>query len=363
MLDTPAPLLAAMAVTGACHSFDRKDREDARYWFEAVEQLVFHDLESNLDRKISYRKTQIIQAAFLACIYQTWEGEGTARARIRRSRFNAVVTAARDINMASVRHNISPDFENFDWIDFICMEETIRTLLWVFCLDTAYVIFNNIPPHFALRELRMGLASCEACFQASTSQECFAKLQDWSAHNKRPANFSLYGLIKMFFHDDLHETMLENLAHESFMNLWCVNAAFHVVLFNLDSAVSGDEQFDRIRAGIDNWEAVWHRRLRNNDEHFFDAVVATTMLSPQCDSHIDPWKRPGFWKNAAEYWLLAQLMLERMVSARQSAQAARELSGMHGLHWEVDSHINDLIEDDGMERLHFFLTSAMPASQ
>jgi len=363
IMNTPAPLLAAMMVVGACHGHDRHDLNHARYWFDAVEDLTFHDLcwASNLQQ--GHRRIQSIQAAFLSCIYQTWDGSETARARIRRIRFNAVVTAVRDLDMTSARHELPRDIEDFHWIRFIHSEESIRTLLWVFCLDTAYVIFNNMPPRFALRELRMGLASCEASFQASTPQECFAALQDWLAHNVRSADISLYGLIKIFFSDRISSNVLDSLAHESFMNLWCVGSAFHVVLFNLDFVFGGKGQFHRLRAGLDNWEAVWNQRLKNNDEKFFDSIVATAALSPYRKSEGDLWKRPGFWKNAPEYWLLAHLVLEHMESAQQSTEAADELSGINGSHLNVGGHVHGTIEDTGMRSLHSFLVTVGPVRQ
>ena len=91
---------------------------------------------------------------------------------------------------------------------------------------------------------------------------------------------SLYRLINMFFSDLRSDSILNNLAHESFMNLWCVDAAFHVILFNLDPLLGGKQQFARLRVGIDTWEAVWNHRLRNNDERFFDPIITTAANQP-----------------------------------------------------------------------------------
>lgn len=49
--------------------------------------------------------------------------------------------------------------------------------MWIFLLDTAFVIFNNVPPRMAVKEMKMHLASSEACFQAPTSEICYQYLQ------------------------------------------------------------------------------------------------------------------------------------------------------------------------------------------
>lgn len=349
---TPTPLLAAMIVLGSCY----RNIENASDWFDAVEDLAFDELELISPSAPLYQKIQIIQAAYLACIFQTWDGGTDARTRVRRRRFGSVVTAVRDLDMSMFRHgDLAICLEDFDWIEFVRMEECIRTLLWVFQLDTAYIIFNNMPPNFALRELSMGLASPEMSFQASSRYECFNILRAWRAHNGRTFDPTLYGLIKTFFKQKLNGAVLDNLAHESFMNLWCVDAAFHVILFNLDPVLGGNQQFTSLERGINNWQAVWNQRMVNNDEKFFDAIVATEGFEEIHNGIKKPWQYPGFWKNAAEYWLLARVMLDRMIVAHESAIAADELSGCTALHVNVSPHIHDRVEDAEMRSLHSFL--------
>jgi hypothetical protein len=54
-----------------------------------------------------------------------------------------------------------------------------RTLLWIFLLDTAFVIFNKLPPRLVIKEATMQMACPEACFQASTEADCFDQTQHW----------------------------------------------------------------------------------------------------------------------------------------------------------------------------------------
>lgn len=97
-----------------------------------------------------------------------------------------------------------------------------RTLLWVALLDQAFVIFNNIPPRLTLRELEMGLACSEACFQAESAVECFNYLKQWINHVGTPRPQSLCSFIQLVCVGEMDSTALDRASHEGFMNLWCV---------------------------------------------------------------------------------------------------------------------------------------------
>lgn len=51
--------------------------------------------------------------------------------------------------------------------------------IWIFLLDTAFVIFNNLPHRMVIKEMRMHMASPEACFQAATAEECIEQIHRW----------------------------------------------------------------------------------------------------------------------------------------------------------------------------------------
>src|SRR5882757_7257503 len=97
-----------------------------------------------------------------------------------------------------------------------------RTLLWVYLLDSAFVIFNNMRPRLALRELSMGLACSEACFQAQSSSDCYNQLQRWIGRAERRRELSLYSLVKSFCGGTMDHAALGRASHEGFMNMWCV---------------------------------------------------------------------------------------------------------------------------------------------
>lgn len=102
------PRLSAEFFAGACVAPSPVDEAHARVWFECVEETVFGDedfcfetpaLESQEPNHRSQKPmVEAIQAAYLVCLYQNWEGGGASRRRIRRYRFNNLVSV-RDLLM------------------------------------------------------------------------------------------------------------------------------------------------------------------------------------------------------------------------------------------------------------------------
>lgn len=113
---------------------------------------------------------------YMVCLFQNWEGGESGKSRIRRFRYSTVIAVARDIGISHARH---PPYHplSFSWQEFVAREQLIRVFMWIFLLDTAFVIFNNVPPRMAIKEMKMHLVCSEACFQAPNSDLCFQNLR------------------------------------------------------------------------------------------------------------------------------------------------------------------------------------------
>jgi hypothetical protein len=93
----PALLLAPVILMGACMSDVKDERMKGRLYAELVEKLVFShpllSLYSNCnvvdDKDLSPAK--VMQAAYLMCLLQNWEGDDAAKKRIRQYRFITLI--------------------------------------------------------------------------------------------------------------------------------------------------------------------------------------------------------------------------------------------------------------------------------
>ncbi|TQB75479.1 hypothetical protein MPDQ_002772 [Monascus purpureus] len=126
-------LLAAMAMIGALVSPHLPDNENAKMWSNCVEEMVFinDDFNSNYlsgGLATHRQKIQALQAAYMVCLYQNWEGTDASKSRIRRYRFATLVSTTRDINITTARHicySSQARFQ-FEWSEFAAREELIR---------------------------------------------------------------------------------------------------------------------------------------------------------------------------------------------------------------------------------------------
>jgi hypothetical protein len=129
-------------------------RQQARVWFDCVEEMVFGDEDFCFERPIFSNNTnyqsqtaivQAIQAAYIVCLYQNWEGTDASRRRIRRYRFSNLVSVGirahsrihvtdpvqivRDTmagNSESAEYHVTRPDLDFEWKAFVIQEEFIR---------------------------------------------------------------------------------------------------------------------------------------------------------------------------------------------------------------------------------------------
>jgi hypothetical protein len=94
-----AVLVAAMVIIGASVSPEAADRENAKMWFNAVEEAVFQDNDfcnDVEDPRVSpfAGKLQSLQAAYIVCLFQNWNGTDASKRRIRRFRYGNMIAVS-----------------------------------------------------------------------------------------------------------------------------------------------------------------------------------------------------------------------------------------------------------------------------
>ncbi|KIW99738.1 uncharacterized protein Z518_11151 [Rhinocladiella mackenziei CBS 650.93] len=346
---TKPELLAAMTLIGACVSPDRTDIENAKRWFNCVEEMVFDDADFCNDApnpvcrdtgEVQWRREKLraLQASYIVCLYQNWEGTNSSKRRIRRHRFSMVIAAARDIGIHNARHPIygQMDFCDFSFSNFATIEELIRVFTWIFLLDTAFVIFNNLPPRMVIREMTMNTACSEACFQALTAEECFETLQQEQRNDALRLRVSndFTSAFDLLYRTDLDDILTCALADLGPLNLFAMSSALHSLIFHYQSSFSCQGSLDSIQNALRAWKKVWHVYTTHFSQDSRHSTVKCSMdlLTPD---HM--WRRVGFMRHANEYWHLANLIVERLsapltedtdiMDAAGEAQSSFSISG------------------------------------
>jgi hypothetical protein len=341
-LSSKAYLLATMCLIGACMSPDTEDSTRARLWFNCVEELVFNsddfcdDAQPPTCRdtgevKWRHEKLRALQAAYMVLLYQTWEGTDSSKRRVRRLRFSMVIAAIRDVGIRNARH---PNYSNFSlgdfsFIQFAAMEELIRVILWVFLVDTAFVIFNNLPPRMVIKEMKLSPACPEICFQATTSEECLKALQSESKNNFiRPHQATQFGsAFELLYQSPIDDTTIMMLADFGPLNLFAMTSTLHALVFHYQSTFGCHGSLDSIKTVLDSWSSVWQAYVENfsADQRHSPVPPGFQDLEPE-----EMWKRVGFMRHAEEYWLLAKLMVDNLSHSEETLVGTNQSTSEHG---------------------------------
>ncbi|KAL4808246.1 hypothetical protein BDV18DRAFT_158355 [Aspergillus unguis] len=330
---TPVCLAAAMVVIGACFSPTEIDRISAKLWLNAVEELVFRhrffgDVLLLDEATVNVREAvQVLQAAYCISTAQITEGSRVGRRRVRRVRFGMIVSLARDLNLFNVSHrNMNTLQDGFCWDSFIATEECIRyvplppllpyspyldasnrTMLFIYIHDTGYSIFSNYLPRTRIQEMSLDVACPEACFQASSAEECLSALKSWTSHPLWKHRMRLRDIIETILQPNPpHPNTQAYLSHLGVLNLWIVCSALVSETLTLNSLFSTAPNLAPLRAALDTWKAAWNQRYILTDN--FGLPKEEDVLVSQGNL----WKRIGFFQNAAEYWLLVHILVQRM---------------------------------------------------
>ncbi|KAL3461551.1 hypothetical protein BJX64DRAFT_277716 [Aspergillus heterothallicus] len=311
----PPALLCVMVIIGACVSPHTEDPVTARMWLNFVEELAFSDSsfweEKDdtgggkavvLDQYIGRKKKRLecIQTAYLVCSLQKREGDGEARARVRRYRHATMVMLARDIGLATASHrNLSMEKSSESWWRQFAVEEgLIRTMTYVFLFDVALTIFHNSPPRMVVSELKMEMACPEACFQADSAEECFRLMKEWETTMFWRKRLSITSVLKSICQTELTSSAVDAYSQMGSLNLFTTVQTLHSLTFHLRNSIIFESTLLPLKIGLENWRRIWNQR-EAEDKHVPDTADQI-------------WKKVGFISYSPEFWHLARIIVERI---------------------------------------------------
>ncbi|KAJ8061506.1 hypothetical protein OCU04_009320 [Sclerotinia nivalis] len=313
----PAALLASMVLLATSYSSDANTRELARCWGDAVETIVFTDeyfgsatLFSALNVACLERRLRALQAGLAICVYQAFEGSAIAKRRARRSRFNEIVDMGRELGFQNGRHtdlqNVTKD--TFCWKEFILKEELIRTLTSMIILDSSFVIIYNTVPKVMVEELQTDLFCPEACFQASTESECLQHLLAWVSHPLwKGRRISFADALKMLSATELDSQTQQMFTQFGELNLFILTAALHSTIFYIRNSTLPFDPNSAVLNIMRNWRRIWTLgELMGLREPLGTPAQSTGGGSARGER----WRQTGFMKDALQFWLLGQIMLD-----------------------------------------------------
>ncbi|KAJ5524265.1 hypothetical protein N7513_009384 [Penicillium frequentans] len=247
-------------------------------------------------------KTQCIQAAYLVSSLQKREGSIDAQARIRRYRHASMVALARQIGPREASHRDLHLEEATQpwWQRFAEEEELIRALTFVFLIDVALIVLHNSPPRMLISELRMDVVCPEACFQAESAAECLGCLRVWAGTRFWKNRLSVVSVVRRICQSPMEDALVHEFSQLGTFNLFTVVQAIHSLMFHLHNSLVFESTLAPVQTGLENWRQIWIERVPEDEG--------------MPDTAQNLWKQVGFLRRASEFWHLARIMADKIIS-------------------------------------------------
>jgi hypothetical protein len=153
----------------------------------------------------------------------------------------------------------------------------------------------------------MHMASPEAAFQATTSEECCRELCNWQSRSAPICKITFRQVVESFCKSPIPIETQRCFADLGPLNLFAVVSAFHALLFHHQNSFGGHDQLQAVYNALGNWKTVWETY---SDELSFSPPHV--MVDKENILPVDLWRRVGFMCHSPEYWLLAKLLVDRL---------------------------------------------------
>ncbi|KAF4459582.1 hypothetical protein FALBO_13654 [Fusarium albosuccineum] len=284
------PLLTAVALMGAIYA-SKNSAAAARICLNAAETYIFdhsqfRELTQGLTQQAlehSFDHIAPLQAAIIISVLQHWENHSDSRHRIRLHRFPAIVQAARDLRLTTLRH--SP-------------EATIN-------VPQTSERWARTPPRVALTEMTGSLPCPEYIFD-----------KDFVELERLPRSRLTFDTlpcaaecVAILLTDRWTEDMFSRFRQLDCLNLFILVSGLHEVIFSTLRAGCLENVEKRIKQALSRWKILW------------DLGV---------EKHGDPKMGcTGFFRNADEYWWLANMFLQK--TSPVAANREGDLVGQDGM--------------------------------
>ncbi|KAE8340567.1 hypothetical protein BDV24DRAFT_175257 [Aspergillus arachidicola] len=290
-----AQLLVAIALMGgACVS--PQDASSAEGYSDVAEYLIFEGPEFgkvlNIDNpSLTRENMEILQAAMLISVIQWSKGDVTINRRIRTQRFPALVCAARALRLTQVTNDAVSDTESLDLDRYFYRESLVRSMAWLYLMDSHLVVYYRNPPHFK---------NAEACFGLPQYEELYDTMEPSTLVNvsQNATNGGLTLTLKSVIQRlmDKDAGRFEELLSHPFtlFGLFLVIASLHCILFDfqaLDIGVDLSGPLGSLDVALDRWKQMWD-------------LTYTTIMSSDI-------RKSGYMVHALELWWLAKKLIQK----------------------------------------------------
>ncbi|KAE8368884.1 hypothetical protein BDV27DRAFT_166807 [Aspergillus caelatus] len=319
-----AQLLLSIALMGAiCVS--SQDASTAEVYSDVAEHLIFDGCEFGQvlnidDPSLTKANMEILQAAMLIAIIQGSKNDVTIKRRIRTQRFPALVCAARALRLTQTTNDAVSDTESLELDRYFHKESLVRTMAWLYLVDSHLVVYYRNPPQFKIAEACFGLPQHEELYDTMDPSTWVNASQNATSHGP---TLTLKSIIQRLMERD--NGQFEELLSQpcTLFGLFLVLGSLHCILFDLQAlgtCVDLSGPFWSLDVAFDRWKEMWD--------------LTYTTVTPR------DIRQSGFMVHSLELWWLGKKLIQKpgriclesalaMDSTRTFHEMIRELKGFH----------------------------------
>lgn len=188
-----------------------------------------------------------------------------------------------------------------------------RTQLFIWLVDTSFVIFHNSTAKIQTSELNYDLLSPASCFQAPTASHCQSELLRLCPPGTLRTRLLFSSAVNILRTNTFDEATCNTFLALDSVNLFALLAAIYVMPFQQDYNVFHICGLDSgIRAALDTWQLAWNAR---SDIVFIENLESSPV--------IEPWTRIGFFQHADEYRQYSLGVLRKLEGKLGGGEAQR----------------------------------------
>ncbi|KAK9448412.1 uncharacterized protein V1518DRAFT_418894 [Limtongia smithiae] len=325
------PLLINVTLMGSLYSSTTEISRAACALLDVAEEYTFShpccvELIGARRVKETVECVEILQAMYLICSMQCFNGTCETQRNIRRRRFNDVISALRALSLTTAMNEYSHQLksvDNFDWAAFINKELKIRAATHIFLLDCEFAIFHNVPSRISVREMTGDVTCSDDAFDAPTADECYHALVDHDV-----GRLSLASTIKMLCSSGVEDAdVIERFHNLSVLNCFLLINTLNAQIF-VSNVMLLTSSMNSIDLALDRWILIWSH-------------VVSHLSVPQR-------RRLGFTRSSHEYWELGKKAAGLIMQKEEEGKPESAASPV-----DVDDsfHIGEILAQVGGMRL------------
>ncbi|OQV06726.1 Fungal specific transcription factor domain-containing protein [Cladophialophora immunda] len=291
------PLLLAVFLIGQAYSSEL-DVSQAQAHYDLAEAYAFSHpkfkqlLQDNLPLSSAPSASlEPIQAAYLMVLVQMCGKSSLSRRRVRRSRYNDVIQAARSLRLFDSKNEFldleQRDCVDFDWHGFVAKESRIRLAYLIFGIECNFAMFHEHYPRLAVSEMTGDPMCSESCFSAPSRASC----EQYAKKEMRSNTLAISTCVLQLLESQVNISIQSSLAGLSPMNFFFVLCGLHCAIHASRANGTGKILYPAMTRALNRWIRIWESQMRNFP--------------------LEERKKIGFMRDAGpEFWQLACIFVE-----------------------------------------------------